>query len=204
MHNRKQKVNEKHINGGSVNRAPGQNVTTGLPTSPHEPRGSAPSPRDPPHYDASPASSPDDDLTHLIIKLTYSSPRSLRTCRLRLELALEPAAVEPIFPERTLFSVRSGVSDACALGRDTIDAAPHGGILLPSLGAMIVRGRRMRASTVRTTDGLSFANRRIVAPPHAPSALGGSGPRRGAADLTKPASNRDLLTNEASGIAARD
>ena len=62
----------------------------------------------------------------------------------------------------------------------------------------------MRSSTVGAADGLSATGRRVVAPPHAAIAQGGSGPRGSSADLTVAAAYDDLLTNEGPGITARD
>ena len=109
-----------------------------------------------------------------------------------------------MLPERTLPLVRRGVRYACTLGRRAVDAAPRSGILLPSFGALIVRGLGVRATTEGASDSLGTTYRRSVTPPHAPSALGGTGPRRSTPDLTEPIAEGDLLTYEISGIAARN
>jgi hypothetical protein len=60
----------------------------------------------------------------------------------------------------------------------------------------------MRPTTEWALDTFGPAYGRVVAPPHAPSALSGAGPRGSASDLTVAAANDDLLTNEVPGIAA--
>jgi hypothetical protein len=60
----------------------------------------------------------------------------------------------------------------------------------------------MRPATERAPDTFGPAYGRVMAPPHAPSALSGTGPRGSALDLTIAAANSNLLTNEVSGIAA--
>ena len=109
-----------------------------------------------------------------------------------------------MLPERTLPLVRRGVIDACTLGRRAVDAAPQARILLPGFGTRVVRGLRMRSTTERAAYRLCATHRRMVTTPHAPSALGGTGPRRSTPDLTKPIAEGDLLTYEVSGIAARN
>jgi hypothetical protein len=60
----------------------------------------------------------------------------------------------------------------------------------------------MRPATERAPDTFGPAYGSVVAPPHAPSALSGTGPRGSASDLTVAVANNNLLTNKVSGIAA--
>ena len=55
--------------------------------------------------------------------------------------------------------VRRGVRYACTLGRRAVDAVTLGGILLPSLGTVVVIGLGMRATTEWAADCLGTANR---------------------------------------------
>jgi hypothetical protein len=124
----------------------------------------------------------------------------LRSAR---KLTLEPAAIEPIVPQRTR-GVRCRVRCLAFLGRQTVDALAHRGISLLHDAGIFVRGRRMRPATERTPDALGPAYSGMVAPPSAASALGRTGPGGSAPDLTIAAANDDLLTNKVSGIAARN
>jgi hypothetical protein len=62
----------------------------------------------------------------------------------------------------------------------------------------------MRPATKRAPDTFRPAYGSVVAPPHAPSALSGTGPGGSTPDLTVAVANNNLLTNEVSGIAARN
>jgi hypothetical protein len=110
------------------------------------------------------------------------------------KLALEPAAIEPIVPVRSL----------AFLGRQTIDALMRCGISLLHYAGIFVRGRRMWPATERTLDAFGPAYSGVMAPPSAASALGRTGLGASAPDLTIVATYDDLLTNKVMGIAARD
>jgi hypothetical protein len=62
----------------------------------------------------------------------------------------------------------------------------------------------MRPATKRAPDTFRPAYGSVVAPPHAPSALSGTGPGGSAPDLTVAAANDNLLTNKVPGITARN
>jgi len=117
------------------------------------------------------------------------------------KLALEPAAIEPIVPERTR-SVRCRVRCLAFLGRQTIDALTRRGISLLHDAGVFVRGRRMRPATEGAPDAFGPAYSRVMAPPSAASALSRTGPGGSAPDLTVAAANDDLLTNKVTGCPA--
>jgi hypothetical protein len=119
------------------------------------------------------------------------------------KLAFEPAAIEPIVPEQTR-SVCCRVRRLAFLGRQTVDALTRCGISLLHNAGVFVRGRRMRPATERALDAFGPAYSGVMAPPSAMSALGRTGPGGSAPDLTVAAANDDLLTNEVTGIAARN
>jgi hypothetical protein len=119
------------------------------------------------------------------------------------KLALEPAAVEPIVPKWTR-SVRCRVRRLAFLGRQTVDALTRRGISLLHNAGVFVRGRRMQPATERAPDAFGPAYSGVMAPPSATSALGRTGPGGSAPDLTVAAADDDLLTNEVSGITARN
>jgi hypothetical protein len=62
----------------------------------------------------------------------------------------------------------------------------------------------MRPATERAPDAFGPAYGSVVAPPHAPSALSRTGPGGSAPDLTVAVADNNLLTNEVTGIAARN
>jgi hypothetical protein len=119
------------------------------------------------------------------------------------KLTLEPAAIEPIVPERTR-SVRCRVRRLAFLGRQAVDALTRRGISLLHDAGIFVRGRRMRPATKRTPDAFGPAYSGMVAPPSAASALSRTRPGGSAPDLTVVAADDDLLTNKVSGIAAQN
>jgi hypothetical protein len=66
---------------------------------------------------------------------------------LRDTLAFEPVSIEAVFPKRTL-RVHCGVGGLALLGCGAVDAAACSGVLIDRGCLLIVRGRRMRPSTV--------------------------------------------------------
>jgi hypothetical protein len=96
------------------------------------------------------------------------------------------------------------VRSLALLGGRAIEAMTRRGILLLHDTGVFMRGHRMRPATKWALDTFGPAYGRVMAPPHAPSALSGTGPRGSTSDLTVAAANDDLLTNKVSGVAARN
>jgi hypothetical protein len=78
-------------------------------------------------------------------------------------LAFEPVPIEAVFPKRAC-SVRCGVVGLALLGCGAVDAAAGGGVLFDRLGMSVMRGRRMRPTTMWAPDAFGKAYRRMMAP----------------------------------------
>jgi hypothetical protein len=78
-------------------------------------------------------------------------------------LALEPVAIETMFPKQTR-SVRCGVVGLALLGCGAVDAVAGGGVLFDRLGMSVVRGRRMRPATMWAPYAFGTAYRGMMAP----------------------------------------
>jgi hypothetical protein len=88
------------------------------------------------------------------------------------------------------------------LCRRTVDAASGGGILFARFRRKIVTGRSMRPATEGTAHALGPACGRMMAPSHAPSALGRAGPGGSALDLAGRTADDDGLTDILLGVGA--
>jgi hypothetical protein len=96
------------------------------------------------------------------------------------------------------------VRSLALLSSRAIEAMTRRGILLLHNAQIFMRGHRVWPATKRAPNTLGPAYGSVMAPPHAPSALSGTGPRGSASDLTVAVADNNLLTNKVPGIAARN
>jgi hypothetical protein len=106
-----------------------------------------------------------------LVKVNYSVPphrspiQLLRLLMLlRDTLALELVAIEAVFPKWT-HSVCCGVVGLALLGCGAVDAVAGGRVLFGRLGLSVVRGRRMRPTTMWALYTFRTADGRVMAPP---------------------------------------
>jgi hypothetical protein len=76
------------------------------------------------------------------------------------------------------------VRSLALLSGRAVEAMTHRGILLLRDARVFMRGRRVRPATKRAPDTFGPAYGSVMAPPHAPHALSGTGLRGSASDLT--------------------
>jgi hypothetical protein len=137
---------------------------------------------------------PDTSLHH-DPQHSQPNPASLLNCNLEIFvvwalLVAKPGLVESVHPEWTR-GVCHRVVSLVLLGCRTIDAVSGGGILFACLWPNIVAGCSMWPATVRAADAFWSACGRVMAPPHAPSALSRARPGSSAPDLAGCTANDD-------------